>query len=180
MMEKQVNGCVVRLVRGDITDLEVEAFVYDARPDLVLGSGYGGAIAQRGGPSIQAELSSRSKLEPGQAIVTGAGDLKAKHIIHTVGPKFQEPDEEPKLRRATLAALTQAEASGITQVAFPPLGTGLYGVALDVCARVMVAAVQEHLTWAPKLKEVVFVALDTREYQPFEARLQALGAGGAQ
>ncbi|MBI5477528.1 MAG: macro domain-containing protein [Deltaproteobacteria bacterium] len=174
MIEKQVNGCVVRLTQGDITDLEVEAFVYDARPNLVLGSGYGGAIAQRGGPSIQEELKTKGPLEVGQATISGAGDLKAKHIVHAVGPKFQEADEERKLRQATLASLQQAEAAGITQLAFPPMGTGLYGVPLDVCSRVMVDAVKEHLAGAPRIKEVVFVAVDAREYQPFEARLKAL------
>ena len=174
MMERRLNGAVVRVVQGDITDLEVEAFVYDARPDLVLGSGYGGAIAQRGGPAIQAELKTKGPLEVGQATVSGAGNLKAKHIIHAVGPKFQEPDEERKLRQATLEALRRAEEAGITQVALPPMGTGLYGVPLDVCSRVMVEAVKEHLSSAPKIKEVVFVAVDAREYQPFEARLKAL------
>jgi O-acetyl-ADP-ribose deacetylase (regulator of RNase III) len=175
MIERKVNGCVVRLTKGDITDLDVEAFVYDARPDLVLGSGYGGAIAQRGGPTIQAELKTKPTLEVGQATLSGAGDLKAKHIIHAVGPKFQEPDEERKLREATLAALRVAEAAGVHQVALPPMGTGVYGLPLDVCSRVMVGAVKEHLAGAPKVKEIVFVALDTREYQPFAACLEKLG-----
>ena len=85
MMERRLNGAVVRVVQGDITDLEVEAFVYDARPDLVLGSGYGGAIAQRGGPAIQAELKTKGPLEVGQATVSGAGNLKAKHIVDLKG-----------------------------------------------------------------------------------------------
>ena len=174
-MEKKLKDVVIKVVKGDITDLEVEAFVYYARPDLKLGTGFGGAIAVRGGVSIQKELDQSGPVPVTEAVATGAGNLKAKHIIHAVGPKFQEPDEERKLRQATLEALRRAEEAGITQVALPPMGTGLYGVPLDVCSRVMVEAVKEHLSWAPKVKEVVFVAVDAREYQPFAARLEALG-----
>ncbi|HEY3357018.1 MAG TPA: macro domain-containing protein [Polyangia bacterium] len=173
-MEKLVNGLVLRLVRGDITDLDVEAFVYDARPDLVLGTGYGGAIAQRGGQEIAAELKPKGPLAVGEAVASGGGKLKAKHIIHTVGPKFQEPDEEQKLRRAVASALRCAGELGVTRLAFPPLGTGLYAVPLDVCARVLLEVVQAHAQAGTGLREVIVCAVDSREYQPFEARLKAL------
>ena len=78
----QIKQSVVRLIRDDITDIEVDAFVYYAQHDLVLGSGFGGAIAVRGGPSVQKELDELDPLETGNAIVSGAGNLKAEHIIH--------------------------------------------------------------------------------------------------
>lgn len=175
MVEKKVGDKVIRLIRGDITNLEVEAFVYDITEDVKLGSGYGGAISQRGGPSIQKELDAIGKCPTGEAIVTGAGKMKAKYIIHVNGPKFNEPDTEGKLRRATQAALRRAEEKGIRQLAFPPVGTGLYQVPLDLCARVMVDTVEEHLQGKSNLKEVIFVALDTREFNPLKAKIE----GGA-
>jgi O-acetyl-ADP-ribose deacetylase (regulator of RNase III) len=175
MVEKRIGDKVIRLVRGDITNLEVEAFVYDITADAKLSSGYGGAIAQRGGPSVQKELDEIKSCPTGEAIITGAGKMKSKFIIHVNGPKFNEPDTEGKLRRATQAALERAKEKGITQLAFPPVGTGLYQVPLDLCAKVMVGTVEEHLKGNSNLKEVLFVALDTRELKPLQARIE----GGA-
>jgi len=175
MVEKKIGDKVVRLVCGDITNLDVEAFVFDITADAKLGSGYGGAIAQRGGAGVQKELDEIGSCPAGEAIVTSAGKMKAKKIIHVNGPKFHEPGTEDILRRATRAALQRAEESGVKQLAFPPVGTGLYQVPLDLCARVMLDVVSEHLKNKSGLDEVLFVALDTREYKPFEARME----GGA-
>ena len=103
----------MELVEGDITDMEIEAFVYDITADAKLSSGYGGAIAVRGGKTIQEELDSIGGCPTGEAIITSAGNLKAKHIIHVNGPKFHEPGTEEKLRRATSAALRLAEEKGM-------------------------------------------------------------------
>jgi O-acetyl-ADP-ribose deacetylase (regulator of RNase III) len=108
----------------------------------------------------------------GEAVITTAGLLKARHIIHANGPKFCEPDEEGKLRRATEAALRLADENGLTTLAFPPMGTGLYQVPVDLCARVMVDAVAEHLAGRTSLREVLFVVPDSRERGAFEARIQ--------
>lgn len=171
-MEKRVNNSVMKLVEGDITDLEVEAFVFDITADVKLGSGYGGAITVRGGRSIQEELNTIGSCATGEAIVTAAGLLKAEYIIHLNGPKFHEPGTEEILKRATQSALQRAEEKGIKQLAFPPVGTGLYQVPLDLCARVMVDTVEEHLKQETSLSEVLFVALDPREYEPFKAKFE--------
>lgn len=172
MTEKRIGNRSIRLVRGDITDLEVEAFVYDITEDAQIGTGYGGAISQRGGPTVQKELDAIGSCPTGEAIVTSAGNMKAKHIIHVNGPKFHEPDTEDKLRRATRAALQRADEAGVTQLAFPPVGTGLYQVPLDLCARVMVDTVEEHLRGDSNLEDVLFVALDTREFEPLQAQIE--------
>ncbi len=171
-MEKRVRNSVMKLVEGDITDIEVEAFVFDITDDAKLGSGYGGAIAVRGGRSIQEELDAIGACATGEAIVTAAGQLKAEYIIHLNGPKFHEPGTEEILKRATQSALQRAEEKGIKQLAFPPVGTGLYQVPLDLCARVMVDTVEEHLNRETSLTEVLFVALDPREYEPFKAKFE--------
>ena len=175
MVEKKVGDTLIRLTVDDITDMDVEAFVYDITSDAKLGSGFGGAITQRGGPKVQEELDTIGNVPTGEAVTTSAGRLKAEYIIHINGPKFYEPDTEDKLRRATQAALKQAEEKGVTRLAFPPVGTGLYQVPLDLCARVMVDTVEEHLKGNTGLKEVLFAALDTREFTPFQSRLE----GGA-
>ena len=175
MTQKKIGNRTISLVRGDITDLDVQAFVYDITEDAQIGTGYGGAIAQRGGPSVQQELEAIGSCPTGEAVVTSAGSMKAKHIIHVNGPKFHYPDTPDKLRRATRAALQRAEETGITQLAFPPVGTGLYQVPLDLCAEVMVGTVEEHLSGDGRLEEVLFVALDTREFEPLQAQIE----GGA-
>jgi O-acetyl-ADP-ribose deacetylase (regulator of RNase III) len=172
MVVKKIGDRVVRLVVGDITDMEVAAFVYDITEDVKLGSGYGAAIVTRGGKVIQEELDAIGCCRTAEAIITSAGKLKADRIIHVNGPKFHEPDTEDKLRRSTLAALELAEKNGITQLAFPPIGTGLYQVPLDLCARVMIGTVTEHLANNSCVEEVVFVALDAREFEPLAAVLQ--------
>jgi O-acetyl-ADP-ribose deacetylase (regulator of RNase III) len=169
MMEFAIGDKVIRLVRGDITELEVEAFVHDITEDLKLGSGFGGAIQQRGGIIIQKELDEFGSLPTGEAVVTQAGILKASYIIHTNGPKFKEEDEADKLRKAVSSVLERADEKGIKRLAFPPIGTGLYQVPMDLCAKVMLETVTEHLGNGSTLEEVLFVLPDTREYQPFEA-----------
>jgi len=175
MAEKKINGCAIRIARGDITALDgVDAFVYDARSDLALGSGYGGAIAVRGGPSVQEELKKIGRCEVGNAVVTAGGKMKAKFIVHAVGPHFQEADEDGKLRQAALAALRCAEEKGIRRLAFPPMCYGFYGFPLDKCARILFEALREHLGGKSALQEVVICLKDTREVPAFDAQLQKL------
>ncbi len=175
MVEKKIGEKVIQLVMGDITDMEVEAFAFDITADASLGSGYGSAIATRGGKVIQEELDAIGSCPTGEAIVTTAGKLKASHIIHLNGPKFFEPETEQKLAQATRSALARADEKGIKQLAFPPVGTGIYQVDLGLCARVMVDTVTEHLQRDTSLDEVVFVALDPREFKPLQAKIE----GGA-
>ena len=174
-VEKKVGDGVIRVVRGDITDMEIEAIVYDITEDAKLGTGYGGAITARGGPSVQQELDEIGACPKGEAIVTAAGEMKCRSIIHVNGPKFHEPDQEGKLTSAVKSALALAEENKLSQIAFSPIGTGFYQVDLNMCARVMVDTVADYLKGGAGIDEVIFVAFDTRELKPFEARL---GQGG--
>lgn len=174
-VEKKVGNGVVRVVRGDITDMEVESFVYDIMEDAKLGTGYGGAITARAGKSVQDELDAIGRCPKGEAIITKAGKMSVKNIIHVNGPKFHEEDQEGKLKRAIKAALDLAEKNQLKQIALPPIGTGFYQVDLNLCARVTVETVSEHLKNNSGIKEVLLVALDTREFKPFETWL---GKGG--
>lgn len=174
MTEKKLNGKTIRLMKGDVTDLEVDAFAFYAAEDLSLGSGYGTAIAVRGGPKIQEELNGHGPLRVGEAILTGAGEMKARYIIHAVGPKFQEEDEETKLRKTMVSALKCAEEKGLKRVAFPPMGTGFYGMPAERCARVMLSTIRERLNGQSPLEEVIVCVRDTREIGPFRSQLEVL------
>ncbi len=171
MPERTLGSCLVRVVRDDITTLDVDAFVFDARPDLLLGSGFGTAIAVRGGPAIQSELKPLAPLAAGQSVVTSAGKLKAKHIIHVVGPRFQEADVERKLAESLRSALAAAEQHAVERLAVPPLGVGFYGVPLDACARVTIDEVRRHLEAGSGLRELTICVRDSHEIAPFEACL---------
>ncbi|MCX5919149.1 MAG: macro domain-containing protein [Deltaproteobacteria bacterium] len=172
--ELRVKQGVIQLAVGDITELPVEGIVYYARPDLVLGSGFGGVITAKGGPKIQEELKKFGKANTTDVVITSAGDLKAKYILHAVGPRFQEEDLEEKLRRTMGNVLRKAEESRIQSLAFPAMGAGFYGVPLEVCARETLEAVKRHLEASAGIREVVFCLRDSHEYKKFLEHLQRI------
>ena len=174
MEGRRINQSDVQLLRGDMTDLEVDAFVFYAQPDLALGSGFGGAIAMRGGASVQKELDELAPVEIGEAVISEAGKMKADYIIHAVGPRFQEEDIEPKLRTTMRNVLARAEEKGLKRLAFPAMGSGYYGIPADVSAKVMLEVLSEHLNGETSISEVVVCVLDTPQYNSFEAALAAL------
>ncbi len=169
--ERKINQTTLRVLQGDITTLDVDAFVYYARPDLALGSGIGGAIATRGGPKIQEELKKWGRADTAAVVASTGGNLKAKYILHAVGPRFQEEDLEDKLRRTVQNVLCQAEELKSRRLAIPAMGAGFYGVPLDVSARITVGAVKEYLKNETSLKEVIFCLGDSREGKVFEVEL---------
>jgi O-acetyl-ADP-ribose deacetylase (regulator of RNase III) len=178
--ECKVGRSVIRLIRDDITMLDIDAFVFYARRDLVLGSGFGTAIAVRGGPSVQEQLRAFGERQIGDVVITKGGNLKARHIVHAIGPRFQEPDLERKLRGVVGEVLSKAEEQGIRRVAFPAMGAGFYGVPLHVSADVSIGAAREYLARGSTLEEVVFCLLDVREFKAYEAALDRLvGASAA-
>jgi O-acetyl-ADP-ribose deacetylase (regulator of RNase III) len=171
-----LQDTAVRLTREDITELEVDAFVYYAQPDLVLGSGFGGAIGVRGGASIQKELNelaSNGPLSTGEVVVTGGGKLKAGHILHAVGPRFREDDIEAKLRTTMLNVLQLAEEREVRTLALPVMGAGFYGIPVPVSARVMMTTLREHMEKGSGLREVVICLLDHPQTIAFRAVLAA-------
>lgn len=174
VIEKQVNGVILRLVLDDITTLDVDAFVFYAQPDLKLGSGFGNAITLRGGPSIQEELRKLGRREVTDVVMTGGGKLRARHVLHAVGPAFQEESLEKKLLRTIENTLKLSEERGLKSVAFPPMGAGFYGVPLEQSAKLTLDTIRAHLEAGSSLKEVIVCANDARELRPFAARLEKL------
>ena len=105
-------------------------------------------------------------------IPTTAGKLKAELIIHAVGPRFQEPEMEKKLRKTVENVLKEASAKGVKKIAFPPMGAGFYGVPLEMSARVSVETVRSFLEMDTSLEEVIICALDDREFIPFQKQMR--------
>ncbi|MHC4777227.1 MAG: macro domain-containing protein [Planctomycetota bacterium] len=167
----KINKTTVRIVKGDITDLEVDAFVFYAVEDLAIGSGFGTAISVRGGPSIEKELKELAPLAVGEAVVTEAGKMKAKNIIHAVGPKFQEEDTEGKLRAVMMSTLKKADEKSLKRIAFPAMGAGFYGVPVGLSARVMLETLKSHLEGETGIEEVVIALFDSRWVGTFQDML---------
>jgi O-acetyl-ADP-ribose deacetylase (regulator of RNase III) len=126
-MERHIQGKILRLVEGDITDLAVDAIVNAANRHLQLGSGVAGAIRTRGGPSIQQECDQIGGCPVGGAVITGGGSLPARHVIHAVGPFGSDSDADRFLASATLTSLTVAEDTWLASLAFPAISTGVFG-----------------------------------------------------
>jgi O-acetyl-ADP-ribose deacetylase (regulator of RNase III) len=136
-----------------------------------LGAGFGSAMATTGGPKIQEELKAFGSRNTTDAVVTGGGNLKAKFVIHAVGPQFEEEDYEQKLAATIRRALKTAEEKGIQHVALPAMGAGFYGVPLEACARISVETVKQFLQESGKIKEVLFCLRDSREYEVFRKEM---------
>lgn len=166
--KKQIKNSTVSVVKADVTNTENDAFVFYARNDLKLGSGFGNAIALRGGPSIRKELENLGPLDVTEVVVTTAGTMKAKHIIHACGPRFQEENTEEKLKTTIINALKVAESNGIESIAFPPMGSGFYGVPLETSAKITIGTIADYLNTGSDIKDVVICANDIREYRALE------------
>ena len=145
----------LELVEGDLTELEVDALVNPANEQLQLGTGVAGAIRQKGGPSIQEECNRIGGTPVGTAVMTGAGHLRAKQVIHAVGPQMGEGDEDRKLANAVRAALALADRRGMKSIGLPAISTGNFGFPLDRAARIMLTEIHRFLQGGTKLERVV-------------------------
>ena len=170
----KINNCRLRLIKGDITDLDIESFVFYARDDLLLGSGFGTAISVRGGPTIQKELNEIGKIKVTEAVVSLAGEMKAKYIIHANGPKFQEENLSEKLEKTILNSLKKAEEKGIKAIAFPPMGAGFYGVPLPLSAEITLDTIKEYFSGETNLDDIVICLIDNRDYMQFEIKISSM------
>ena len=166
-----VNNSEIKLKQGDITDMEVDAIVNAANAQLILGSGVAGAIRIKGGPKIQEECNQIGGTFVGGAVITNGGDLKAKHVIHAVGPRLGEGDEDQKLKNATLNSLKLMDEHGLSSIAFPAISTGVFGYPIDKCAKIMISTTKEYLARETQIKEVIFCLYSNSDYEVFNKEL---------
>lgn len=160
-------GQIIRVVRGDLTEEQVDAIVNAANEHLAHGGGVAGAIVRRGGYSIQEEsdrwVRKHGPVRTGTAAITGAGNLPCRYVIHAVGPVWQARGDEPALlSSAVRSALLLAAERGLRSVSMPGISSGIFGFPKPLCAEVMLSTVQEFLTMNPEssVKEVNLCNID--------------------
>ena len=164
----------IRIVRGDITSQEVDAVVNAANSSLMGGGGVDGAIHRAGGPAILEQcMEIRRTVYPdglptGEAVATTGGNMRARYVIHTVGPVWRggDHDEAELLRKAYLSCLRLAEEMGLRSIAFPSISTGAYGYPVEKAVRVAVGTVNDFLEggWEGEVVFVLFSEYDYRVY----------------
>jgi len=165
----------IRIERGDLTDCDADAIVNAANNDLVLGGGLAGAIRRRGGPAIQNECDRHGPVRLGQAALTGAANLPARFVIHQASMALGGRTTAKGLTESTRAVLAIAEKHpDIHTLAFPAVGTGIAGFALDQCARIMLSEVRDHVRRGTKLTEIRFVLFDDAACRVFQQTFDAM------
>ena len=167
MKEITVGNAKIKLAKGDITELDTDAIVNAANAQLILGGGVAGAIRRKGGPEIQEECNKIGGTFVGGAVITTGGNLKAKHVIHAVGPRMGEGKEDTKLRNAVINSLKLMDQNGLKTIAFPAISTGIFGYPIERCSKVMISTVKEYLSGDTQIEEVIFCLYSSPDYEVF-------------
>jgi O-acetyl-ADP-ribose deacetylase (regulator of RNase III) len=167
------------LWNGDICDLEVDAIVNPANVTLWMSTGVAGAIKRRGGEAIEFAAVRQAPVEMGGAIVTDAGSLGARWVIHAVSLDHQRRTSAVAIERAVRSALARARELGVETLAIPALGTGVGGFPLDEAARITVAAVRAEAPRLPRLRTITFALRGAAAYEAFRLALAAPEAAAA-
>jgi O-acetyl-ADP-ribose deacetylase (regulator of RNase III) len=156
-----VSSTTIRVVRGDITEMDVDAIVNAANSHLQHGGGVAGAIARKGGSLIQEESNRIGFVPVGSCAITTGGRLKARHVIHAVGPRWGEGDEEKKLKNAVDNTLKLASQESFATLAMPAISAGIFGFPKERCASIIVNQVVSFLKeQQTTLREVTFCLTD--------------------
>jgi O-acetyl-ADP-ribose deacetylase (regulator of RNase III) len=174
-MDFQVGKATLQLIRGDITDVEADAIVNAANSSLMGGGGVDGAIHRKGGPKILEECRRIRETEwpdglpTGKAVITSGGNLKAKYVIHTVGPVWMGGFhvEAEFLKQAYRNSLKLVAARGLKTIAFPSISTGAYGYPIEDASHIAVGTVKDFLEKEDKLERVVFVLFSEHDFQVY-------------
>jgi len=176
MKEWTTNRKKIKLVEGNLALLDVEAVVNAANKNLVLGSGVAGAIRKFGGPSIQEECDKISPIAVGEAAITGGGRLKAKYVIHAVGPVYGEGNEDEKLEKAIMNSLKIARNKKINNLAFPAISTGIFMFPIKRCSEIMIKAAMDFLKDKENEnpQEIIICLYGQEAYRVFQDTLDEL------
>ncbi len=177
-MKVQINDTALELVEGDITEMDVDAIVNAANERLIHGGGVAGIISRKGGPAIQSEsdawVRTRGRVDTGSAAITSGGRLKARYIIHAVGPVYDgTPRSAELLASAVRAALQMADGHDLKSVALPAISTGIFGYPMEEAARVMLQAAIAYLEGETGLERVVFCLYGRTAFDVFFRELAA-------
>jgi len=185
--EFRVGKTLVRLIRGDITDVATDAIVNAANPSLMGGGGVDGDIHRKGGPKILEEckliraIDWPEGLPTGKAVITSGGNLKTKYVIHTVGPVWQggQHHESELLADAYLNSLELAISKTLRSIAFPSISTGAYGYPLENASKTALDTVKSFLESRDDLDELVFVLFKEHDFKVYQESAGQILSGGS-
>jgi O-acetyl-ADP-ribose deacetylase (regulator of RNase III) len=170
-----VKGVTLELIQADITTLDVDAIVNAANNSLLGGGGVDGAIHRAAGPQLLAECRTLHGCETGEAKITKGYRLKARHVIHTVGPIYSgTPRDAELLASAVHNSLRLADEHQLTSIAFPAISTGVYGYPLREAARVILSTIIAYLHHETHLRRVIMCLYDSRALNIFDETLAQL------
>jgi O-acetyl-ADP-ribose deacetylase (regulator of RNase III) len=167
-----MRGRIV-LREGDITEEEVDAIVNAANSALVLGAGVAGAIREKGGPTIQAECDAIGPIALGDAAVTGAGQLRARFVIHAAGMPPGGVASAESVQSCLRRSLELAAERGCRTLAIPAIGAGIGGLSVQRCAEILLDEAQAHLAGDTPLEEIRFVLYGEPVFRIFESTRDA-------
>lgn len=176
-MDIKVHKDRIQLIKGDITKLDVDAIVNAANSSLLGGGGVDGAIHRTGGRQILEECiairNRQGECKTGEAVITSGGLLKARYVIHTVGPVWHggSSDEDRLLANCYINSLRLAEENNIKTIAFPNISTGVYRFPKKRAAEIAVAAVSGYLDTSESIEKVIFVCFDDENYEIYSKLL---------
>jgi O-acetyl-ADP-ribose deacetylase (regulator of RNase III) len=167
----------LQIIQGDITTLDVDAIVNAANKTLLGGGGVDGAIHRAAGPELKAECRTLGGCETGEAKITRGYRLKARYVIHAVGPVWKggDHDEDRLLANAYLNAFALAKAHGLKSIAFPAISTGAYGFPPDRAAKIAVRTLAKELESDAQFERVILCCFNRASVKQHEAALGALG-----
>jgi O-acetyl-ADP-ribose deacetylase (regulator of RNase III) len=174
--EYKIGQKTLRLVQTDITESETEAIVNAANSHLQHGGGVAGAIVRKGGQIIQDESNKIGFIPVGHAVITSAGSLKAKFVIHAVGPRMGEGDEDNKLKNSVFNSLLLASEKGLQSISLPAISSGIFGFPKDECAKILVKESADFLKSQPgtSLQLIEFCILDDLTLRYFKKEFENL------
>jgi O-acetyl-ADP-ribose deacetylase len=173
-MEKLIGNSIIRLTSADLTEREVDAIVNAANSHLQHGGGVAGAIVRKGGRIIQEESDAIGFVPVGGAAMTSGGRLRARHVIHAVGPRMGEGDEDRKLKSAITSVLKLATEKGFASIAVPAISAGIFGFPRDRCAKILVGETAAFLRDNPAspLKLIEFCIVDAEAFDLFRKEIE--------
>lgn len=171
-MKIKIGQGEISIIKGDITEQETDAIVNAANNHLWMGGGVAGAIKRKGGIIIEKEAVSKGPIEVGEAVITTAGNLKAKYVIHAAGMGQELKTDETKIKNSTYNSLKLAEENKLSSISFPAIGTGVGGFSSQKCANIMLKVAVDFLQNAKNLKNIVFVLYDEQTFDAFNNELK--------
>ncbi|HUI68713.1 MAG TPA: macro domain-containing protein [Nitrospirota bacterium] len=175
-LEKQIGKTTIRLVSADLTERDVDAIVNAANSHLKHGGGVAGVIVRKGGQVIQEESNKIGYVPAGTAAITTGGKLKARYVIHAVGPRMGEGDEHNKLRNAIISVLKLATEEKLASISVPAISAGIFGFPKDRCAKILIGETVAFLknNAGSSLELVEFCIFDQEALGYFRAEIEMI------